>query len=168
VSSSSSSESTSSSSSSTTPQTITYRYDSYSTSAGWNNPANAIDLSGATYANTTTVSASLRLDENESDGTDLGTISKVEMRAIVNVQGFSAMTMTPYFMGASGGTAFTGVQLSPEAPSYISWIDITSDTNAPGSWDWIDVRDLDIEFEMTAFSGGDVRVHIAEIRVTYT
>lgn len=142
--------------------------NSYSTSAGWNNPDQAIDPSAATYSNTTTVNAKLRLDENESDGSDLGTISKVEMRAIVNVQGFSAMTMTPYFLGVSGGTALTGVDLSPEAPSWIPWEDITSDTNAPGSWDWIDVRDLDIEFEMTAFSGGDVRVHIAEIRVTYS
>ena len=51
----------------------------------------------------------------------------------------------------------------------ISWIDITSDTNAPGTWTWTDVSNLDLDVTAILPTGnGKLRVYKVEVRVTYT
>jgi len=83
--------------------------------------------------------------------------------------GFSDMKVTPYFNDTTAGTSVTGLSSKPEYPLWLDWEDITDDVGAPGTgnWNWTDVQNLSIEWEMTAFSGGDVRAHEAQVRVTF-
>jgi len=107
---------------------------------------------------------------NTCDGTNLGDITKVEIRAYAACgENITAdrqdLRLTPKFDGSNGDaheqgdTAFN--------PAWLGYFDITSDTNAPVTWDWDDVVALD----MTCYSYG-VRKTAAliariDIRVTH-
>jgi len=48
------------------------------------------------------------------------------------------------------------------------WFDITSDTNAPASWTWTDVQNLDIKVRGVDPASHDTSCYKIEVRVTYT
>jgi len=151
-------------------QSITYSYTSWTDGEGWNNHDNATDADEATYANSTSPGSYLILNGTPCDGTNLGTITKVEMRGLMTCVGFSVMNLQPRFgPGANDGTALNLSSGYNEYPTWMDWIDITDDTNAPGTgnWTWTDVQNLYLMFIVQSISAGDVRVNKAQIRITY-
>ena len=109
------------------------------------------------------------LTGNTCDGTNLGTITKVELRiyAVAIQEGGDYIRLRPVFGGGDGDNHNVG------SLSYIgewsSYFDITSDTNAPGTWSWANVKDLDCDVE--DYQDGGITAAFAwkvEIQVTYT
>ena len=140
-----------------------YLLNSYHISSTYNNPQNAIDGSTATYADKTG-SGVLLLDENECDGTDLGTIDTVEIRYYHETFS-STHNMYAVYNGVDNGAA-RNINGDPNN----TWLtlDITDDTNAPGSgnWTWADIQNMDVRFD--ANTGAPARVKAVQIQVTYT
>jgi len=148
--------------------TATYYFNHRSSTNAWQyDPNKMVDGDLGTFASTNFTSDLEVCDTNTCDGTNLGTITKVETRAYIKVTGILASTIafTPYFGGASDGDIETMSPVFTEA--WAGYYDITADTNAPGSWAWTDVRDLD--YKLTAqIASGIVHVAKVEIKVTYT
>ncbi len=160
-------------------QTVDYYFDGYNAGVAWaNNPEYMVDGVNA-YANSAMFSGQTNdtqeCTSNTCPGTNLGTITKVEIRAsghraqINNV----AMYLQPEFTGGSGDQHDL---LSNNIPNYTftvdwsDWMEITNDTNAPGTWTWSDVQSMD----MTVYGeindngpGAQQRIAKIEIRVTY-
>jgi len=148
--------------------TATYYFNHRSSTNAWQyDPNKMVDGDLGTFASTNLTSDIELCDENTCDGTDLGTITKVEARAYIKVTGILASTIQfiPYFGGASDGD--TEVMSPVFAEAWAGYYDITSDTNAPGSWAWTDVRDLDYKL-IAQIASGTVFVAKVEIQVTYT
>jgi len=110
------------------------------------------------------------LTGNTCDGTDLGTITKVEIRAYTWVGFYSFGSGTkfrPVFGGSSDGDNHEDE--SDRIPDWTYYFDITSDTNAPATWSWTDVQNLDCDIE--AYNGAIVQFthdcYKVEIQVTY-
>lgn len=118
--------------------------------------ANAIDNNTSTYCGCTLFkdvgfsSSYLAATSNTCDGTDLGTITKVEI-GIFNYmtstgEYVSTFHIRPVFDGTTQGTL---VELTAQyLPGNAGWqyIDITDDGAGPGdgNWTWSDIQDLDI------------------------
>jgi len=169
TSSSSSSSSKSSSSSTDATSEIVFFFDSRG-AAIWTNPDNMIDglLGTVGVAN----SANLTQLLNGNDSTDAGgTISSVELRAYARRAGTpTAFDLRPVFPGGDGDNH----DMIPSTSGSLGWtsyFDITTDTNAPGSWTWADVAslDCDVAFLRNAGDGPSDFVNCSkvEIRVTY-
>jgi hypothetical protein len=144
----------------------TYYFTAHTTA--WDNdPDNMDDGDLETYAHDGGDTDIQLLTANTCDGTDLGTITKVESRVYAYQAGQlnNSVVFTPKFGGtdngdeANYGSFFT--------PAWSDYEDITEDTNAPGTWDWDDVKDLDYTIEAETNSGGSYVAKV-EIRVTYT
>jgi len=142
--------------------TVTYYFDGYNVGEAWvTSPGNLVD--GDTGTRATSGFNEIQLnDSNTGPGTDLGTITTVEVRAFWDdAFGILGGKLRPVFSGGDGDDH----TLSPQTTSWSDYIDITSDTNAPGTWSWTNVQDLDIDFEAV---GTGVWGYKIEIRVTYT
>lgn len=142
----------------------TYHFNGHSSSQ-WLNPANLNDGSLATFAKTISDNYTHNHNSNTCPGTDLGTISKVEMR----VYGYTdiangAIQLRPVFTGGQGDDhdAFLGT-----SAEWSSYFDITDDTNAPESWDWSDVQDLNGKVIYKPSVSDYKYAAKVEIRVTY-
>ena len=72
----------------------------------------------------------------------------------------------PVFNGSTDGDVHNPGALSSSA-TWTDWIDITSDTNAPGTWTWADVTNLDLDITASVV-GGKAQVYKVELSVTYT
>ncbi len=151
--------------------TVTYYFDAYDVGAEeWAIlPGKMVDgdTAEAATTNDADVVDTQLLTGNTSDGTDLGTITKIEIRAWVSVH--SALSPGVYLRPVFGGGDGDNHAVPDTLGAYIPWVDITSDTNAPGSWSWANVDDLDMDVE--TFTVSDIvpcGVMIVEIRVTYT
>jgi len=112
-------------------------------------------------------------DENTSPIDRDTTVTKVEIRAFSDC-GDSCGTLTAYLKpiftlgnGDSHSYLPTGVGI----PAYWSdWIDITNDTNAPATWTWTDINNLDVDHWMVRTICGDPNFMVTariEIRVTW-
>lgn len=151
--------------------TVTYYFDAYSGTDNWTtNPANMVDGNTGTFASTTTRLTDYQDNTgNTCPGTDLGTITKVELRAYGYYQtsGGVNLRLIPRFGGSSNGDNHD-LALGTSA-AWTSWADITADTNAPGSWAWSDVDNLDVRVA-GSWGTGSRTVYCAkiEIQVTYT
>ncbi|KYK30865.1 MAG: hypothetical protein AYK22_02925 [Thermoplasmatales archaeon SG8-52-3] len=120
------------------------------------------------YTNTTTI------DDSEFISTDimledLGTITKVELRA----NGYwtdaqRSIVLQPYFSGIYPGDDHTFNPPENEG-NWSNWMEITSDTNAHAYWDWTDFEDLCC---LVRVGGGNNGFNLwcsqVEIRITYT
>jgi len=103
---------------------------------------------------------------NTCPATNYGTISKVEIRAYGNSSSGNATYFRPVFGGTDDGDNHnSGLADSGE---WSSWFDITTDTNAPGTWDWDDVKNLDLDAEFVKSGIGGSTLYIIQIKVTYT
>ena len=146
--------------------TTTYYFNDWDLGEAWPTDAdNMADGEENSYASTAENAVQL-LDSNTCDGTDLGTISKVELRAkaaVFNV--FSDyIYLRPVFSGGDGDNNDIG---ELDNDTWSGWLDITSDTNAPATWSWANVQalDCDVECVFGMFGGW---CGMVEIRVTYT
>ncbi len=153
--------------------TSTYGFNSYdSVTENWTTtPANMVDGATSTYAATSADADVELLDGNSNAGTDLGIITAVEVRAFSyqTTDTTGSVTLRPVFGGSSDGDNhnFTPPATIGSA-AWSNYIDITTDTNAPGTWSWSDVQNLNLDVVWNANAGSNTgNVASVEIRVTY-
>jgi len=145
---------------------VTYYFNAYDTvTEKWETtPANMVDGTDASYAATTVDGAVQKLTANTCPGTDLGTITKVELRFYGYGDADDETIIRPVFAGGDGAnhTIVPGVTAGWKA-----YQDITNDPNAP-SWTFAAVVVLDCDVEVNDVAKGNTtRVGEVEIRVTY-
>ncbi len=138
------------------------------TVGGWTASANAVDNNTGTYATNTGFGMQTLILDTPSAASELGTISKVEIRAYCSLGDLGVpvkLRLTPRFIGGDGDYEVIAQNLG-----WTSWYDITEDTNAPGSWAWSDVEALGAKFTYYWGSGPVPLAQLAsiEIKVTYT
>ena len=125
------------------------------------------DGSIETFADSISTGGVQLLTANTCDGTDLGTITDVELRAYGKTSDNGVhVYLRPVFAGGDGDDTNTGLTDSG-SNVWGDYIDITSDTNAP-VWAWSDVVALDCD--ILKFDGAaplPCQVGKVEIRVTY-
>jgi len=148
---------------------VTYYFNAYDVGEAWfYNPENMVDGSIETgdYAHSNGVGDIQLLTGNTCPGENLGKITKIELRAFgwVNIYGFDKVYLKPLFSGGDGSAHDVGSFYN----TWSAYVDITSDPNAPGSWDWANVVALDCEVKDYEGTNNYPGVHKVEIRITYS
>lgn len=153
---------------SASPNTVTYYFDDYDPTGAWTSmPENMVDGDTNTFATAILVMTQTQsLISNTCLGTDLGTITKVEIRAWVYQQVGGELTFIPVF---SSGDGDNHLRISDEwVQKWTDYIDITTDTNAPATWTFTDIQNLNGKIKNTAPSPSyPLSVAKIEIQVTY-
>ena len=153
-------------------KTVKYYFNSITSDSqefAWDtNPYNMVDGNTSTYASTTLDRDVEECTGNSCPGTVIGLISKVELRAY----GYYAtnqrdIILRPVFGGTVDGSYYhyeTSV-----TPTWSPWLNITDDNNAPVSWSWSDIADLDCDVE-SQLGMGPFTLYCSkvEIRVSYS
>jgi hypothetical protein len=151
--------------------TVTYYFNSYGLLQTWtNNPSYMVDGSTSNYA-TTSLGGDVELcTGNTCTGeTNLGTITKVEIRAYGKYNGGQRdIRLRPVFGGSTDGQNY--VFTPSTTAGWSSWYDITNDESAPETWGWSDINSLDCDVESQSGLGQPFTLYCAkvEIQVTYT
>jgi PKD repeat protein len=153
---------------------VTYYFDGYDDSPfgeAWpTNPGYMVDGSSSSYASTTSDGDVELCDSNNCSGTDLGTISKVELRVCSYCPSGQRNTiLRPVFGGTADGMECRYQTSGAEVWS--QWFDITYDPFAPQSWSWSDVVNLDCDVIAENDPVGPpftLKCSKIELRVTYT
>jgi len=109
----------------------TYYFNSKSSDV-WTDSAKMIDHVLTNYATTTSDGDTEVLDGNTCDGSDLGTISKVELSAYGYGDADDRIDLTPVFGGGDGDAHQTTPGVSA---GWVTYVNITNDTNAPGIYE---------------------------------
>lgn len=135
------------------------------------NPANMVDGATVNYASTSTHNQVQRLTENASDGSDNGTISAVEIRVFgYQTNGSDGQVrLRPRFSGSTNGDNYD--HTLPEDVGNAVWssyFDITNDSNAPSTWTWSDIEDLDLDVIFLKGADGSNTAHVSSIQVRVT
>jgi len=153
---------------------VTYYWDNYGEggSSTWGDPSYMIDGILTNYAYTANDGELAPLGETTSPGSNLGTISKVELRAYGYGDGDDRIDLSFNNEGSVGSPEY---QLTvPASPGWSSYVDVTNDPSVDG-WTWAKIKDLTAETSYYLFvefdkSGKGNTMHCAkvEIRVTYT
>lgn len=145
------------------PET-TYYFNAYDEDGEeWGtHPENMVDGSVDTDASTISSGDVQLLTANEGDGTDLGTINKVELRVYGHVGEAAGQKvwLRPVFSGGDGDNHQTDIS---DVEGWSNYIDITSDTNAP-EWDFDEIKDLDCDVWFVGI-GLPVQVSKVEVRI---
>jgi hypothetical protein len=149
-----------------------YYFDSYDIGGEeWEtNPASMTDDSLTNFANTSTDAQVQLLTGNNCTGENLGTITKVELRAYGNyTNGLNAanIKIRPVFDGSDDGDDHTWDSVGT-AKGWSSWFNITEDTNAPASWSWTNIVTLDCDIVSDGTPSFDLSCYDVEIRVTFS
>ncbi|MGC9361099.1 MAG: hypothetical protein ACP5G7_12155, partial [Anaerolineae bacterium] len=129
--------------------TVTYYFNAYGAEQ-WTDPGNMTDGLLTSYASTASKTQVQLLNANDCPGTDLGSISAVELRVYAYGDGDDTILLRPVFGGSADGNDHS---VTPgTSGAWSAYQDITNDPNAPGSWGWSDVQglDCDVEFATTA------------------
>ena len=136
-----------------------------------------VDGNTGTYASTPGFGAPIEeyqtLDSNTASDYGAATITAVEIRAFgYTGTGANDLYLQPLFNDGAdpGDNHLTDL---PTSSGYCSYVDITSDTNAPGTWTWADVVALQMYVTADVNDNGgpsawNIGVSIVEIRVTYS
>ena len=151
------------------PDTVTYYFNAYNGAEAWETaPASMTDNILANYASTNVKDEVQLNNANNCSGTDLGLISKVELRAYGYTGLDDYIKIRPVFAGVNDGSDYSWNPM-PTSPAWSGYFDITTDPSAPASWTWSDVQNLDADIQAIRLGGPDL-TYIAkvEIRVTYT
>jgi len=147
-----------------------YYFNNYSTGEVWeSNPGFMVDGSTSNFASTT-IDGDIELcNGNNCSGADMGTISKVELRAnAYYTGGYRDLFLRPVFNGTTDGESYRILPVIDQA-GWSPWIDITNDPFAPQSWSWSDVENLDCDVEAgTGMFQFTLYCSKVEIWVTYT
>jgi parallel beta-helix repeat protein len=150
---------------------LTYYFDRYDNNEAWaSNPNNMVDGNTGSHASTTINSDIELCDSNTCQGSDIGNISKVEIRASGYYSGSKRdIILRPVFNGTADGMNYDYNTNNGAGPIWSQYFDITIDPSAPLSWDWDDVDNLDCDveagpgpFPFTLYCSK------VELRVTYT
>ena len=145
-----------------------YIFNGYDNNEAWStNPGYMVN--GNIYLfSTTTVNADVELCNNDNcSGVNFGPISKVEIRAYGYRNGGGSLKLRPVFSGGDGDDHVFSLSMWAQ---WSTWYDITNDTNAPSSWTWNDVKNLDCDVEsvIDGLPWYTVACSQVEIRVTYS
>lgn len=148
----------------------TYYFNSYSAGETWEtSPGNMADGSTATFASATTNGDTQLLNGNTCDGSNLGTITKVEYRVYGYVSDTTRVNIecTPIFSSGNGSST---IVCDWTSAAWSNYVDITSGTNAPGIWSWTDVQNLDMRVNMARILSQTRYAYVAKIEllITYT
>ncbi|NCN86665.1 DNRLRE domain-containing protein [archaeon] len=144
-------------------------FNSYSSTNWDTTPANMVDGNTGTYASDNDNGGLQTLNANNCTSSNLGEISQVEVRYFgrKNNNGVTIRAgLRPVFSGGTGSSYDPGNILYSTA-DYISWHDITTDTNAPSTWTWSDISNLDMGVLVFRPNTGTVYVSQVEVRITY-
>jgi len=129
-------------------------------------PEYMVDGILANYTSTSSDGDIERITTNTCLGTDLGTISKVEIRCYGYGDGDDRIDIKPIFGGTSPGDSHQTTPAS--SPGWGTYVDITNDNNAPSPWTWSDVQALYAYITKENVSKGNIMYCAkVEIRVTY-
>jgi hypothetical protein len=125
---------------------LTCYFNDYDSGEAWStNPSYMVDGSTSTFATTSITGDVERFEGNSYADGGNGTISKVEIRGHGEAPEQSAVWFRPVFGGSLDGD--NHIVCWPSRADWCSWIDITSDSNAPSSWLWSDVSGLECDVE---------------------
>ena len=103
----------------------------------------------------------------ESGSGGSGIICKVELRYSGRDAGnANRASLRPVFSGTLNGDVHDPGDVLTSSFAWIPWIDITNDTNAPVSWNWTDVTNLDLD--VTSINSDQLYVSKVQLRVHYT
>jgi hypothetical protein len=150
---------------------VEYYFDTYSGFEAWaTTPGNMVDGSTGTFAYTNTGDDSERCTGNTCNGNDLGTISKVEMRAYGKYNGAGSqnnITLKPV-LGSTIGDSYLFV--TGTSGDWSQWFDITDDNNIGlEEWSWSNISGLDCKIISEKIkSSFVVYCGKVDLRVTYT
>jgi len=141
-----------------------YYFDSNTGEIIWqSNWDNMNDSNENTWADTQEDDQQI-LDENTCSGTDLGTITQVDIRAKGYYQGAANdILLIPRFSGESNGDSHEFDCGSTAAWS--QWFDITTDSNAPDPWTWNDVAALDCDVSTDRDAGGEWQLFCSKVEI---
>ncbi|MBA7610511.1 hypothetical protein ES703_17719 [subsurface metagenome] len=154
---------------------VTYYFNVSMDPAGktpWTDKGNMFDGSIATFGYTASTGAQQSGLDNNCPGTDLGTITKVELRVYGYGDVDDRIDLTPH-RGYSFGVPINLGDVHPTTPGTVAgwgiYVDITNDPNMPSPWTWPLVTALNAIIQFTKVGKGNT-MHCAkvEIRVTYT
>ena len=152
--------------------TAEYHFNSYNVEIAWEKtPDLMVDGDKLYFAGTENDFQVELCNGNTCDGTDLGVITKVEIRANASYSiNQATLILLPVFGGSDYGYEHSFEPQQYPNPRYSNWFDITNDKNAPKEWSWSDVSNLDCKVNASEDPGGgpfELHCSIVEIRVTY-
>lgn len=151
--------------------TVTGYFDDYDAGGEeWGaQPANMVDGDSTIFAATNIINDVELLTHNTIteplDATTCNKIKKVEIRLCGYTTISATVHLRPVFTSGDGNNHV--VIINSPSSVYSEWYDITTDTNAPSTWTWNDIQNLDCDVELITLVGVAVLVSIVEIRVTY-
>ena len=146
---------------------ITY-HSIVDTPGDWVDTANAIDNNIATLATREALGYTTMILDTPFASSLSNEITKVEHRLYGSLSDLgipAKLKISPRYIAGDG----TLVDVS-QLLGWSNWIDITSDTNAPGTWAWSDIEALGVNV-VYAWGSGPVplaQVGVVQIKVTYT
>jgi len=142
----------------------TYYYNSYDNMIAWaTTPGYMVDSYTQHYASTTSDFDVELCNGNTCSGTDLGTISKVEIRCFGKRSGSGMITPNIILYTMGGIHVFSPTTTG----AWSSWYDITNDPSAPDSWTWTDVDTMVVEVRSFIQPSYTLYCSKVEVRVTY-
>ncbi|MHA2246256.1 MAG: DUF2341 domain-containing protein [Candidatus Hodarchaeales archaeon] len=147
---------------------VVYYFNGYDSSEAWPfDPQNTVDGDDQSRAHTNWINSTNNethlFNSNTAPETELGTITKVEIRGNIDVYGSGKFYITPVFSSGNGSTRL----FQNTYTDWTSWIDITSDPNAPNPWIWSDVKNLNVRVMASDPPSHDNSLYKMEIRLTY-
>jgi len=149
--------------------TVNYYFNSYDPNEVWSDYELLADGDENTYAYAHTGTGKVELlNGNTCNETYPGEIIKVELRVkqykvLNNYE--AQITLRPVFGGITDGDNHT-CEASNNS-EFTEWYDITYDNNAPSSWTWNDVINLDCDVEAYFPISNVLYASIVEIQITY-
>jgi hypothetical protein len=128
---------------------VIYYFNGYGAEQ-WTNYPNMTDGLTSSHAWTSGDGNTQLNNSNTCPGTDLGTIHKVELRVHGGAESGAEdddIILRPVFGGSADGDdhQVDMAAYTTEGKQWSAWVDITNDTNAPSSWTWTDVQNLDVD-----------------------
>ena len=149
---------------------VIYEYTAYTDATDYNsNPAYIVDLDDNTFGAATAGNGVkiINLNTNQCVGTNLGTITKVEILAKTASYDANAINNVKANYGGVGTYGDNkSVTTAPQTPTeYV--FDITADTNAPSPWTWTDVQNLDLYFNGSTWESKP-DIYYGKLRITYS
>ena len=135
----------------------------------WNNAANMVDNILTNYASTDSDGAIQLVNGNNCPGTDLGTISNVEIRVYAYGDGLEHIDLVPVFGGTTDGDTHHTTSGSGPPGTWGVYQDITNDTNHPSPWTWAAIQTLDCKVSYHKIAKANMMYCAkVQIRVTYS
>lgn len=156
------------------PETITCYFDQYDVGGEewWGSPHLMVDNNSTTQAESRNEDYpdTQLLTHSTCASQTFGTISQVRIRQ----SGFCMMfdcgvILRPVFGGSTDGDDYYYDSSATTGTNFNPWIDITNDTNAPGTWTTSDVVNLELDVETHRTGSGMYwRTGVIELEVTHT